>query len=100
MYSGPSVISTTWDNYDSSWGNYHHGTGDKCVSLMFICNPLKVPLMETVMLTPFYCSGVCVGGVWTCAGVKVKFDQKISLRNFYTMDSPTDTLQVVNKYAL
>ena len=25
--SGPRVVATTWDVWDASWGDYHHGTG-------------------------------------------------------------------------
>jgi hypothetical protein len=67
--SGPRVVSATWDQWDD-WGDYHHGTGSNS----------------------YVCSSKCPGATcWTCAGVRVRFDQPIKLRHFYQMDAPAAT---------
>ena len=67
--SGPRVVSASWDQWED-WGDYHHGTGSNS----------------------YVCSSKCPGATcWTCAGVRVRFDQPIMLRHFYQMDAPAAT---------
>lgn len=40
----------------------------------------------------YVCQSACPGATcWTCAGLRVRFDQPIKLRKFYTMNAPHAT---------
>lgn len=54
---GPLVQRVSWDEWNSSWGSFHHG--------------IK--------------SGVCTGAGqgWVCGGLQVKFDRPIVIRDSY-----------------
>ena len=54
---GPLVQSVSWDEWNPSWGNYHHGIA----------------------------AGVCTGGGqgWVCGGLQVRFDRPIVIRGSY-----------------
>jgi sialate O-acetylesterase len=56
--AGPNVVNVVFDPWNLSWGNYHHGVA----------------------------SGICQTTTttgWYCGGIRVKFDQKITLRSPY-----------------
>ena len=53
-HGGPTVVSAAWDNYDKSWGAYHHGSG--------------------------LGGAVCGINGWLCGGIRVTFDQDIVVR--------------------
>ena len=50
---GPKVVSAVFDNYEASWGAYHHGSG---------LNP------------------VCGINGWLCGGIRITFDQDIQVK--------------------
>ena len=54
---GPLVTSVSWDEWEPSWGAYHHGIR----------------------------AGVCANNPqgWKCAGLQVKFDRPIVVRQSY-----------------
>ena len=54
---GPLVQRVSWDEWNPSWGSFHHG--------------IK--------------SGVCTGAGqgWVCGGLQVKFDRPIVIRDSY-----------------
>ena len=56
--AGPNVVEVVFDPWNDSWGNFHHGVA----------------------------SGICqttASTGWRCGGIRVKFDQKITLRSQY-----------------
>ena len=58
---GPEVISVSFDSWDESWGDFHHGVA----------------------------SGICqttASSGWRCGGIKIKFDQKIVLKSQYGLE--------------
>jgi len=59
----PRPVSVTFDAWDASWGNYHHGIQ----------------------------SGVCTGGgatpPWQCGGIRVTFDQQVRLRDDFASNN-------------
>ena len=63
--SGPRLVSATWDHWDPSWGNFHfqYGSGS------YVC--------ETGAKGPFL-----------CGGVRLVFDQPVTVRPFYSAASP------------
>jgi sialate O-acetylesterase len=63
--SGPKPITAIFNKWDSSWEDYHFGTGSN--------------------------SYVCTGGQWTCGGVQITFDSPVQLRSFYHTSNPITT---------
>mmetsp|Transcript_16983 Transcript_16983/g.36807 ORF Transcript_16983/g.36807 Transcript_16983/m.36807 type:complete len:386 (+) Transcript_16983:291-1448(+) len=51
---GPQVRSVTFDAWNPSWGDYHHGTGKGS----YVCSP---------------------GSGFLCGGIRVEFDQKLTI---------------------
>ena len=55
---GPQPVSVTWDAWNVTWGSYHHDSG---ISVVCNNNP----------------------NGWKCGGIRVKYDQPITLRSQY-----------------
>jgi hypothetical protein len=63
------VTNVTWDAWQPSWGDYHHGSG----AGSYVCND---------------------AGTFACGGVRLTFDRPVGVRRFYAPPPPGDVTRV------
>lgn len=59
--SGPRLTSAVWDSWSADWGNYHYETG----AGSYVC-------------------ATGTRGPFLCGGIRLTFDQPVTVRSFYS----------------